>query len=213
MRKQLGGGMRQAGVLAAAGLVALETMIPRLAEDHAQRAPAGARRSRRVPRRAPSRRSRPTSWSASLEGRSAPRRGRGSARAGRPGHRHGRAHAAPHDAPRRLARRLRARGAGDRRDARLTGPTDGHDASRLDEVQLREAGLQVGVALGLGAPLFRAGRRAARPRRSRRGASPRSPCPRPPARTALNPCESSALLSRKLTNTCVVRVSGRTSRT
>ena len=35
MRKQLGGGMRQVGVLAAAGLVALETMIPRLAEDHA----------------------------------------------------------------------------------------------------------------------------------------------------------------------------------
>ncbi|HLA76246.1 MAG TPA: GntG family PLP-dependent aldolase [Vicinamibacteria bacterium] len=35
VRKQLGGGMRQAGVLAAAGLVALETMIPRLAEDHA----------------------------------------------------------------------------------------------------------------------------------------------------------------------------------
>ncbi len=33
-RKVLGGGMRQAGVLAAAGLVALETMIPRLAEDH-----------------------------------------------------------------------------------------------------------------------------------------------------------------------------------
>jgi threonine aldolase len=34
-RKQLGGGMRQAGVLAAAGLVALDTMIDRLAEDHA----------------------------------------------------------------------------------------------------------------------------------------------------------------------------------
>ena len=34
-RKMLGGGMRQAGVLAAAGLVALETMIGRLAEDHA----------------------------------------------------------------------------------------------------------------------------------------------------------------------------------
>jgi len=33
-RKMLGGGMRQAGVLAAAGLVALETMIDRLAEDH-----------------------------------------------------------------------------------------------------------------------------------------------------------------------------------
>jgi threonine aldolase len=35
VRKQLGGGMRQVGVLAAAGLVAIETMIPRLAEDHA----------------------------------------------------------------------------------------------------------------------------------------------------------------------------------
>jgi len=34
VRKQLGGGMRQAGVIAAAGIVALETMIPRLAEDH-----------------------------------------------------------------------------------------------------------------------------------------------------------------------------------
>ncbi len=34
VRKMLGGGMRQAGVLAAAGLVALETMIDRLREDH-----------------------------------------------------------------------------------------------------------------------------------------------------------------------------------
>jgi threonine aldolase len=34
-RKLLGGGMRQAGVLAAAGLVALDTLLPRLAEDHA----------------------------------------------------------------------------------------------------------------------------------------------------------------------------------
>ena len=34
VRKQLGGGMRQVGVLAAAGLVAVETMIPRLAQDH-----------------------------------------------------------------------------------------------------------------------------------------------------------------------------------
>ena len=34
-RKMLGGGMRQAGVIAAAGLVALERMIDRLAEDHA----------------------------------------------------------------------------------------------------------------------------------------------------------------------------------
>jgi threonine aldolase len=35
VRKQLGGGMRQVGILAAAGLVALETMTGRLAEDHA----------------------------------------------------------------------------------------------------------------------------------------------------------------------------------
>ena len=34
-RKALGGGMRQAGVLAAAGLIALEKMTLRLAEDHA----------------------------------------------------------------------------------------------------------------------------------------------------------------------------------
>jgi threonine aldolase len=34
-RKLLGGSMRQAGVLAAAGIVALETMVDRLAEDHA----------------------------------------------------------------------------------------------------------------------------------------------------------------------------------
>ncbi len=34
-RKMVGGGMRQAGILAAAGLVALESMIDRLADDHA----------------------------------------------------------------------------------------------------------------------------------------------------------------------------------
>ncbi len=33
-RKMLGGGMRQAGILAAAGLVALDTMVDRLADDH-----------------------------------------------------------------------------------------------------------------------------------------------------------------------------------
>ncbi|MFN3973664.1 MAG: low-specificity L-threonine aldolase [Dehalococcoidia bacterium] len=33
-RKAVGGGMRQAGILAAAGLVALESMVDRLAEDH-----------------------------------------------------------------------------------------------------------------------------------------------------------------------------------
>ncbi len=35
MRKVLGGGMRQAGVIAAAGIVALTQMVDRLAEDHA----------------------------------------------------------------------------------------------------------------------------------------------------------------------------------
>ena len=35
MRKRLGGAMRQAGVAAAAGIVALEQMVDRLAEDHA----------------------------------------------------------------------------------------------------------------------------------------------------------------------------------
>jgi threonine aldolase len=42
-RKMLGGGMRQAGIIAAAGIVALETMVDRLAEDHenAQRLGAG----------------------------------------------------------------------------------------------------------------------------------------------------------------------------
>lgn len=33
-RKMLGGGMRQAGIIAAAGIVALNTMVERLAEDH-----------------------------------------------------------------------------------------------------------------------------------------------------------------------------------
>ena len=36
LRKMLGGGMRQAGVLAAAGIVALEKMVPRLGDDHAR---------------------------------------------------------------------------------------------------------------------------------------------------------------------------------
>jgi len=35
-RKVLGGGMRQAGIIAAAGIVALENMVDRLAEDHAR---------------------------------------------------------------------------------------------------------------------------------------------------------------------------------
>jgi len=37
-RQRLGGGMRQAGVIAAAGLVALDQMIDRLADDHARAA-------------------------------------------------------------------------------------------------------------------------------------------------------------------------------
>jgi len=36
LRKQLGGGMRQAGILAAAGIVSLDTMVDRLGEDHAR---------------------------------------------------------------------------------------------------------------------------------------------------------------------------------
>ena len=35
IRKMLGGGMRQAGIIAAAGIVALEEMVDRLTEDHA----------------------------------------------------------------------------------------------------------------------------------------------------------------------------------
>ena len=43
IRKMLGGGMRQAGILAAAGIVALDTLIDRLEEDHfrAQQLAAG----------------------------------------------------------------------------------------------------------------------------------------------------------------------------
>src|SRR5260370_451140 len=37
VRKMLGGGMRQVGVLAAAGLIALESMVDRLAKDHPKR--------------------------------------------------------------------------------------------------------------------------------------------------------------------------------
>jgi threonine aldolase len=48
IRKQLGGGMRQAGILAAAGIVALETMVDRLADDH-QRAARLAEGLQRFP--------------------------------------------------------------------------------------------------------------------------------------------------------------------
>ena len=50
-RKMLGGGMRQVGVLAAAGIVALESMIDRLAEDHSSRpstGPGAGQHSRRL---------------------------------------------------------------------------------------------------------------------------------------------------------------------
>jgi threonine aldolase len=49
-RKQLGGGMRQAGILAAAGIVALESMVDRLAEDHqrARQLAAGLREIRGI---------------------------------------------------------------------------------------------------------------------------------------------------------------------
>jgi threonine aldolase len=45
LRKHLGGGMRQAGIIAAAGIVALEMMVDRLAEDHvrAKKLAAGLR--------------------------------------------------------------------------------------------------------------------------------------------------------------------------
>jgi threonine aldolase len=46
VRKSLGGGMRQAGILAAAGLVALDTMIDRLAEDHTRAHDLAARLAR-----------------------------------------------------------------------------------------------------------------------------------------------------------------------
>jgi threonine aldolase len=48
IRKQLGGGMRQAGILAAAGIVALEKMVDRLPEDH-RRAKDLARRLSEIP--------------------------------------------------------------------------------------------------------------------------------------------------------------------
>lgn len=41
LRKMLGGGMRQAGIIAAAGIVALDEMVDRLAEDHYRAAALG----------------------------------------------------------------------------------------------------------------------------------------------------------------------------
>ncbi|HZQ29060.1 MAG TPA: threonine aldolase family protein [Acidimicrobiales bacterium] len=48
-RQRLGGGMRQAGILAAAGLVALHTMVERLADDHARAARLAATVAERWP--------------------------------------------------------------------------------------------------------------------------------------------------------------------
>ena len=48
IRKQLGGGMRQAGIIAAAGIIALEKMVDRLHEDH-RRASHLAKGLRNVP--------------------------------------------------------------------------------------------------------------------------------------------------------------------
>jgi threonine aldolase len=45
-RKRLGGTMRQAGVIAAAGLVAMRTRVERLAEDHSKARSAGRCRRR-----------------------------------------------------------------------------------------------------------------------------------------------------------------------
>ncbi len=70
VRKLLGGGMRQAGVLAAAGLVAIDSLVPRLAEDHANARLLGA-----ALERCPGVRLAPVETNmavAVLEGRSAP---------------------------------------------------------------------------------------------------------------------------------------------
>ena len=48
-RQRMGGGMRQAGILAAAGLVALETMVERLADDHTRAARLAAAVAERWP--------------------------------------------------------------------------------------------------------------------------------------------------------------------
>jgi threonine aldolase len=48
-RARLGGGMRQAGIIAAAGIVALETMVERLADDHARARTLAAAMAERWP--------------------------------------------------------------------------------------------------------------------------------------------------------------------
>jgi len=54
-RQRMGGGMRQAGVVAAAGLVALRTMVDRLAEDHRRAARLAGAVADRWPAAAPAR--------------------------------------------------------------------------------------------------------------------------------------------------------------
>ncbi len=107
VRKLLGGGMRQAGVLAAAGLVALETLVPRLAEDHANaRLLAQALGSGRGVRVAPVE---TNIVVATLEGRSAPDVVASLRTAGVLASAMDAADAASRHAPRRRPRRLRAR--------------------------------------------------------------------------------------------------------
>ena len=119
VRKLLGGGMRQAGVLAAAGLVALESLVPRLAEDHANARLLGEAFAKgRGVTLAPVETNIVVGV---LEGRSAPDavaalRERGVLGTAMDAH-----DAALHDAPRRLAPGLRARRRGDRSDATLAG--------------------------------------------------------------------------------------------
>jgi threonine aldolase len=48
-RARMGGGMRQAGIIAAAGIVALETMVERLADDHARAAQLASALAERWP--------------------------------------------------------------------------------------------------------------------------------------------------------------------
>ena len=112
VRKLLGGGMRQAGVLAAAGLVALDTLVPRLADDHANaRLLADALGRGRDVRVAPVE---TNIVVALLDGRRAPDAVAALPAAGCPRNRDGREHAAARHAPRRLSRGLPAGGGADR---------------------------------------------------------------------------------------------------
>ena len=81
-RSRLGGGMRQAGIIAAAGIVALETMVERLADDHRRARTLAARalrplaRIRRPHRGAHQHRVRATRETAGRDRRPPRRRGR-----------------------------------------------------------------------------------------------------------------------------------------